>query len=70
MSQAAFIDGRRIFALTLALEAEHGEDAAMAAVARAARSRSCDNAVMFTRWREAERLMCLPLTPEEGQRLH
>ncbi len=59
MNGMIFLGGRFVVEQCEALQREHGVDAAMAAALRVAHSRAQDNAVMFSRWREVERLLAL-----------
>jgi hypothetical protein len=65
-----FLSGRSTVERAEMLRLEHGEDAATAALARALAARASDNAVMYCRWREVERLCALPEAAAQGAALH
>ena len=69
MSDTMFLSGRFAIEQADALNAEHGADALHAAVLRSGHYRAQDNAVMYCRWREVERLMRLG-APLPGALLH
>ncbi len=52
------------------LQARYGDAAATAAVQKAGAARGQDNAVMYCRWREVERLCRLPDRLPEGATLN
>jgi hypothetical protein len=52
-----FLGGPEMVAAAALLAREFGDDAAMAASLRAARSRANDNPISYCRWREVERLV-------------
>ena len=56
-----FLSGRFAIEQAEALGREFGADAALAAAARAHHYRSLDNAILYARWREVERLVQLPV---------
>lgn len=70
MSPTPFLSGRATFERAEALLLEHGDDAATAALGRALAAQACDNAVMYCRWREVERLCALPKQMARGQSLN
>jgi hypothetical protein len=70
MLAAPFLSGRATVASAETLLRDHGDGAATAALARAMAARANDNAVMYCRWRDVERLCALPLDRAEDQPLH
>jgi hypothetical protein len=62
MPPMPFLSGRSAVERAETLLRDHGEDAASAALARAMAARARDNAIMYCRWREVERLCALPQT--------
>lgn len=65
-----FLSGRVSVATAEALLADHGSGAATAALARAMAARANDNAVMYCRWREVERLCALRTERAADEGLH
>lgn len=57
------IGGRAIVRLAEALSSEHGDDAACAAVLRAAQSRARDNPYSYCQWREVARVLAWMSAP-------
>jgi hypothetical protein len=62
MTAMPFLSGRSTVEQAETLLRDHGEDAPLAALARAMAARASDNAVMYCRWREVERLCALPVS--------
>jgi hypothetical protein len=70
MLSAPFLSGRALVARAETLQRDHGRGAATAARAHAMAARANDNAVMYCRWRDVERLCALPLDRKMDERLH
>lgn len=64
-----FLSGRFAVEQAEAMVREHGDDAGLAAAMRVQMYRGRDNAVMFCRWREVERLVALSGV-QPGQTIH
>ncbi len=70
MLSSPFLSGRSTVTSAETLLRDHGGGAAMAARAQAMAARANDNAVMYCRWRDVERLCVLPLDRQADERLH